>query len=331
MPRLTRLSDMSVLVASASADSAYIPTELQIVGEAELRLEEQLQEMIDGWGAPGARLSPAQIDAADGVARQLERLRGRQQRAGWGQSDSRYDLPMIGAWDVLYSSEPADYAPEPGGPRLVSARQGVYGPGVGGFGSQCVYAASASSPASGDLLLVRYGNVTKLDGPQLRLDLAGSGSRAYSLRYATLESVVVPSYNGSAPTTREVERRLKTPAVGPLVASTLRLCAPAAGTRRTTYLSDTLWLVRASDGGGGLTVSSPNHRPSRNPKPSPNPCPNPNPNPDPTPTPSPTPTPTPALGPTPNFTLTTSGAPPHRGGGDATAERRGQGVGLGLG
>ena len=125
---VTHLSDMSVLVASASADSAYIPTELQIVGEAELRLEEQLQEMIDGWGAPGARLSPAQIDAAEGVARQLERLRGRQQRAGWGQSDSPYDLPMIGAWDVLYSSEPADYAPEPGGPRLVSARQWVYGP-----------------------------------------------------------------------------------------------------------------------------------------------------------------------------------------------------------
>ena len=206
------------------------------------------------------------------MARQLERLRGRQQRAGWGQSDSPYDLPMIGAWDVLYSSGRPTMRPRAGGPPTVGADPskpqrrapeprkpmtsvlftlGRYGPGVGGFGSQCVYAASASSPASGDLLLVRYGNVTKLDGPQLRLDLAGSGSRAYSLRYATLESVVVPSYNGSAPTTREVERRLKTPAVGPLVASTLRLCAPAAGARRTTYLSDTLWLVRASDGGGG--------------------------------------------------------------------------------
>jgi len=76
-------------------------------------------------------------------------------------------------------------------PRLISVRHWVYGPGAGGFGSQCVYAARESSPASGDLLVVRSGNVTKLDGPRLRLDLAESGSRAYSLTYVMYETEVV--------------------------------------------------------------------------------------------------------------------------------------------
>ena len=42
--------------------------------------------------------------------------------------------------------------------------------------------------------------------------------------------------------------------MGPLVAKTLRLCAPVGGARQTTFLSDTLWMVRADGGGGGLTV-----------------------------------------------------------------------------
>lgn len=181
---------MSVHLASASGDGEYVPSELQLLGETELRLEEQLQELLAFWGAPAARLSSTQTDAVDAVVRQLERLRGRQQRAGWGQSDNRNDLPMIGAWDVLYASDQADYAPDLGGPRLRSARHWLYGPGAGGFGSQCVYAARESSPAEGDLVIVRSGNVTKLDGPQLRLDLTGSGSRAYVLTYVTRETEV---------------------------------------------------------------------------------------------------------------------------------------------
>ena len=42
--------------------------------------------------------------------------------------------------------------------------------------------------------MVRSGNVTKLDGPQLRLDLVGSGSRGYSLTYVTRETEVVQAY-----------------------------------------------------------------------------------------------------------------------------------------
>ena len=79
-------SDVSVQLASASGDDEYVPTELQLLGETELRLEEQLQELLASWGAPAARLSTTQTDAVDAVVTQLEGLRGRQQRAGWGQT-----------------------------------------------------------------------------------------------------------------------------------------------------------------------------------------------------------------------------------------------------
>ena len=52
-----------------------------------------------------------------------------------------------------------------------------------------------------------------------------------------------------------------TPTAGALVAvdATLRLCSPRGGVRRTTYLSDTIWIERtsaavASDGRGEVTV-----------------------------------------------------------------------------
>ena len=215
----------------------------QEVGALELKLEAELQEMLDSWGTPGSLLSAAQTEAVDAVVRALEKLRGRQQRAGWGQSDMRYDLPMIGAWDVLYSSAPDYAAADRDAPRLVSARQWVYGPGSGGLAAECVYAARASSPAAGDLLLVRAGNVTKLDGPRLRLDLAPS-SRAYSLSYVRLESSRLQAANGSwRPGVHEkshgpsaLSERPALPVRAPHVLSPLacvrrRSAAPAARTR----------------------------------------------------------------------------------------------------
>jgi len=87
-----------------------------------------------------------------------------------------------------------------------------------------------------------------------------------SMSSCTCNACAVQAYNGSRPTTRVTEQRRETPAVGQRIGTApLRLCAPAGGLRRTTFLSDTMWMVRASDGGasggggggrggGGLTV-----------------------------------------------------------------------------
>ena len=94
---------------------------------------------------------------------------GRQQRAGWGQSDAPFDLPYIGAWDVLYAAGPARYdgallEPRPrrevaeappssartgGATALLAARQWVYGPGEGGVAAECEYALEGRRAASG--------------------------------------------------------------------------------------------------------------------------------------------------------------------------------------
>ena len=214
------------------------------LGEAELQLEEELQEMLRTSGAP-ASVSPLQAAAIDGVIRRLEQMRGRAQRAGWGQSDSRWDMPFIGAWDVIYTTEQANYAPAGAHDRLVTAREWIYGPGEGGGATECVYATS-SGLKSGSLLIARTSAVTKLPDEMLRLDVAPA-ARAYALTYSTREARRLQQADGSwATVEREVQR--ETPAAGALLASDaqMRQCSPRGGVRRTTYLSDTVWIERTS-------------------------------------------------------------------------------------
>ena len=200
----------------------------------DMDLEEQLYELLtEPLSSPTAKV--------DAILTQLESNRGRQQRAGYGQSAERYDLPYIGAWSLLYASDPTGYVG--GGPQrleLVSARQWIYGPGSGGAAAECVYALPGG-PVAGSLLVTRMGNVTKLPQAALRLEFEEL-SRGYQLSYTMSET-----------------RRLTTkprvmPAVGALLSEGPQrvVCAPSAGlaqtTLQTTYLSDVLWILRGASG-----------------------------------------------------------------------------------
>lgn len=222
---------------------------MQEIGETELELEEELQDMLRASGAPAAVLSPSQMADIDSVVGRLERLRGRQQRAGWGQSDSRWDMPFIGAWDVIYATEQASYATSGAQGRLVSAREWIYGPGEGGAATECVYATASGLP-SGSLLITRASAVTKLPDSLLRLDVAPA-ARAYALTYSSREARRLQQADGSwATVTRDVNRA-NAPAAGVLLANdaSLKQCWPRGGVRRTTYLSDTIWIERVHAGG----------------------------------------------------------------------------------
>ena len=243
------------LAVGASREPSAELQALATLGEQDMALEEQLCTLLSQYEAPRAALSAEQHEAVARIVTLLEAGRGRQQRAGWGQSDGPWDMPFIGAWDVLYVGprdelgglrprEGLGRAPLPGGEqlRLVSARSWVYGPGDGGLATECVY-TTPGGPHAGSMLLTRAGNVTKLPASALRFDYA-EAALAYPLNYAQRSRI--GSIAGSPPTLES------TPQVGPLLgaepASALRLCAASGGDKRTSYLSDVLWIVRGERG-----------------------------------------------------------------------------------
>ena len=224
-------------------------SELATIAQNEIEFEAQLIEYVM-MSASGPSVGPQQRQKIESVVQQLEEYRGRQQRAGWGQSDSAWDLPFIGAWDVIYPRGEA--SEELGGELgLVSRRQWIYGPGPGGLAAECIY-RSLTGPAGGSLLLTRMGGVTKLDGALVRLEFASTSSW-YSLGYSARPSLI----SGKPPTVDSepsVVGRLPTEE---LPADTRRrLCIGekgSEGSRRTTYLSDELWVTR-DEGDGAITV-----------------------------------------------------------------------------
>jgi hypothetical protein len=248
--------------------------------------------LLSEWDAPRCLLDTRQRDTVEALVRLLESTRGRQQRAGWGQSDSRWDLPFIGAWDVLYSTNQAVYGGLPSEtlfaqppPLLRTARQWVYGPGDGGLALECEYAQLSASggtdtPLRSSILLTLKGSVDKAEGSALSLNFEPA-TRAFPLSYSspltrTLQQVAslrpsrtpVPdsSWSDVARAPRQADGQwgtvtvvadapLSSPSVGAQLEATRMprgLCAPPSGPRLTTYLSDVLWIVR----GGGETAGS---------------------------------------------------------------------------
>jgi len=240
--------------------------------DAEFQLEEQLQSMLSAGPTgdrPHASAVQGDTSAIDALVTELETFRGRQQRAGWGQSSSAWDLPFIGSWDVIYSKGPSLTSSQ-GGDReqLVSARQWVYGPGEGGIGIECVFALPAGPP-SGSLLLARQGSVTKLEADGLRINL-DAPTQAFALGYERVRSSRVQQADGGWADVETVEASPQavvgrySSAQGPTLSSASRgLCAPVVGLARTTYLSDTIWVLRsaapgaaaASSGDGGTATA----------------------------------------------------------------------------
>lgn len=254
----------SVVRAVREQESARLAAEEEAAyftwADQELELE-----ALATWDSPRSPLATAQVVEVGALITRLEGTRGRQQRAGWGQSDNKYDLPYIGAWEVLFASEPSAYVPSSSsGPRgggggaerleLVSARQWIYGPGGGGAAAECVYTLPGG-PAGGSLLITRAGNVTKLEEAGLQVEL-GDYSRGYQLTYTVSEARELQQADGQWGTI-VTTRPSSTPAVGALLSEGFQraVCAPsAAGVLQTTYLSDTLWIVRSASSGAATVL-----------------------------------------------------------------------------
>ena len=232
VPAISLMSDTGSLESPVPAVSLE---SLRDTADRELQLEAQLLETLSSERRESATIRR--------LISELEISRGRQQRAGWGQSDSRWDLPYIGAWDILYDNN--ERPPE----NLVSARQWIYGPGEGGFAAECTFANDPHSRMP-TVLITRLGAVVKLQGPDLRLDLDGV-ARAYQLAYSSRQTALRQKADGRWESV-EIESSTSMPVVGDALPSqsSPRLCTSAAGLQRTTYLSDTVWIVRSARTGG---------------------------------------------------------------------------------
>lgn len=240
LPKCTECRERAAITKEAfDAEAARARLNAEL-GELELNLEAQLDSLMSD------RPNRSTYEIAE-LLTKLESTGGSQQRYGWGVSSNPFDLPMVGAWDVLYAERPLASR---SGVSLVSARQWLYGPGTGGAAAECVFAG----PSSGRVLLTRTGNVTKLEGTALQLDFSRA-SRAYELKYTRSERMRLQSSTGEW---ADVEKIIPTssPSVGsPLLESPLKqLCAPSAsGLMVTTYLSDVLWIMR-DNAAGAATV-----------------------------------------------------------------------------
>ena len=227
----------------------------RILGDKDLELEAQLEQLLDGTAAAGAGMTAQRVHALHGVVEELERSRGRQQRAGWGQSDEPYDLPYIGAWDVLYASRPGAYEGRAWLEKaaLVSARHWIYGPGVGGAAAECVYGLADGSAASSStqVLLTRVGSVTKLDGAALELQMSGEG-RAYELSFVREDVSLRQRSDGQWEQVETTSRSSKPWVRRQIDSGGGGSCAAASGVLITSYLSDVLWILR--EPAGGITV-----------------------------------------------------------------------------
>ena len=225
------------------------------------QLEDQLLAALEPGGV-GARLSPSELRAAEGLIAQLERLGGSQK--GLAEGPGSYEVPWIGSWDVLFwggAAFPASLAPT-GGATLRGARQFVYGPpsvkddlrGIdreGGTSIECTYemppgpggaaAPDGARPAS-RVLLASSGSLTKLPNFAYRLDFT-QPTRAYALPTAGGAGAADGDDGvGSLP-------ELPTAAAGSLI----RTAAGGATLKEISYLSERVWISRGGNG-GALTV-----------------------------------------------------------------------------
>ncbi len=231
--------------AQASLDTAMIALEQERdLCAADIELEGRLEALLS--------TRPVSDAAVEALVASLERSRGRQQRAGWGISDSRWDLPFIGSWDVLYP------VPSLAAGLVSGTRQWVYGPGDGGVAVECILSSAGPSDAHSprSVLVTHSGAVTKGEGAQVRLDMDAGGARAFSLVYSAARATRRQSADGSWATVETrvplSEPAVGTPLSGPDGAGAKAMCAPtASGLVRTAYLSDTLWVVRPTHAEAG--------------------------------------------------------------------------------
>ena len=205
-------------------------------------LEARLSQLLEVGGPMGARLSPSQVVAADAVVGTLEGIGGTQ--LGAASDEGVWELPFVGGWDVLLA-RPTFVGGPPGGDRaggleLVSARQFIWGPGEEGTSTECVYAEVRSRPdvseAVAAIVLTRTGSITNLPATDVRFDFPTPPSAS---------STVLSADAGKAPT-------LGTPK--PLGAVGLSIKPGGTSLRRTTYLSERLWVMRSSDDGGLMVL-----------------------------------------------------------------------------
>ena len=224
------------------------------------QLEDQLLAALEPGGV-GAKRSPSELRAAEGLIAQLERLGGTQKALAEGPGS--YEVPWIGCWDVLFvggaAGFPASLAPS-GGATLRGARQFVYGPpsvkddlrGIdreGGTSIECTYEMppgptgavppDGARPAS-RVLLASSGSLTKLPNFAYRLDFT-QPARAYAL----------PTAGGAADGDDGVGSLPELPAAA--AGSLIRATAGGATLKEISYLSERVWISRGGDG-GALTV-----------------------------------------------------------------------------
>jgi len=224
------------------------------------QLEDQLLAALEPGGV-GAKRSPSELRAAEGLIAQLERLGGTQKALAEGPGS--YEVPWIGCWDVLFSCGaagfPASLAPS-GGATLRGARQFVYGPpsvkddlrGIdreGGTSIECTYemppGPNGAAPPDGArpasrVLLASSGSLTKLPNFAYRLDFT-QPARAYAL----------PTAGGAADGDDGVGSLPELPAAA--AGSLIRATAGGATLKEISYLSERVWISRGGDG-GALTV-----------------------------------------------------------------------------
>ena len=225
--------------ASAAAAGAVV------VDEDESQ-EARLAQLLVAGGALGARLSKPQAAAAEALIEMLEARGGTQLGAATGEG--LWELPFMGGWDVLlarpsFVGGPAGGILPTGGGKtgrlaLFSARQFIWGPGEGGTTTECVYSsvAESGSAEAEAIVLTRTGSVINLPATDLRLDFATPVSARRAAATITTTATVAAA-----------------PPLGSLVLpESVGLVSPAGGAllRRTTYLSERLWVTRSSDDGG---------------------------------------------------------------------------------
>ena len=220
-------------------------------------LEDQLLAALEPGGV-GARRSPSELRAAEGLIAQLERLGGSQKALAEGLGS--YEVPWIGCWDVLFldgaAGFPASLAPA-GGATLRGARQFVYGPpnvkddlrGIdreGGTSIECTYEIppgpggaappDEARPAS-HVLLASSGSLTKLPSFAYRLDFT-QPARAYAL----------PSAGGAGAADGD-DGVVSLPELPAAAADSLiRTAVGGATLKQISYLSERVWISRGGDG-----------------------------------------------------------------------------------
>ena len=125
---------------------------------------------------------------------------------------------------------------------LVSARQYIWGPAEGGITTECVVrTARVGTAEASEVVLTRTGSVANLPGAEVRLDLS-SPMAAYRVSSAG-------GAGGAGAGAAAAGAAAAAPALGAAVPlGTLGVrTSPAGGgpVRRTTYLSERLWITRS--------------------------------------------------------------------------------------